>query len=83
MQYVFVNENKELMIFTLRCVAGELEIILVSDNINEIERQGRLQLLKKIMHHSKLYSWKGLIVFYAVWLGKIGRTIPYRFWLPM
>ena len=51
-------------------VAGELETVLC-DNIDNIEKQGRLQLLRKIIYYSNVYSWKGLLAFYAAWLRKI------------
>ncbi|CAG2202654.1 unnamed protein product [Mytilus edulis] len=71
LQYEYVNEqvsfnNLDMKLFT----AGELEIITRAD-ISEIERKGRLNLLKKITYYSQIYSWKGLLAFYAAWLRKI------------
>ncbi|CAC5414964.1 unnamed protein product [Mytilus coruscus] len=71
LQYEYVNEqvsfnNLDIKLFT----AGELEIITRAD-ISEIERKGRLNLLKKITYYSQIYSWKGLLAFYAAWLRKI------------
>lgn len=71
LQYEFVNESVSFndldpKLFT----AGELEII-TSKNISEKERSGRLNLLKKITYYSNIYSWKGLLSFYAAWLRKI------------
>ena len=47
-------------------VAGELEIILSCKN--EKEKQGRLQLLKKLSYYYELYEWKALLQFYAAWI---------------
>ncbi|CAG2201812.1 unnamed protein product [Mytilus edulis] len=71
LQYEFVNESVSFndldpKLFT----AGELEII-TSKSISEKERSGRLNLLKKITYYSNIYSWKGLLSFYAAWLRKI------------
>ena len=71
LQYEYVNEqvsfnDLDMKLFT----AGELEII-TSSNISESERKGRLNLLKKITYYSQVYSWKGLLAFYAAWLRKI------------
>ncbi|CAC5406793.1 unnamed protein product [Mytilus coruscus] len=69
--YEFVNESVSFndldpKLFT----AGELEII-TSKNISEKERSGRLNMLKKITYYSNIYSWKGLLSFYAAWSRKI------------
>ena len=41
-------------------VAGELEIIS-NKKIDEIEKTGRIKLLKKISYYTELYEWKGRI----------------------
>ena len=48
-------------------VAGELEIIS-EDSLSSKEKQGRLQLLKKIVYYYSTYEFKGLKAFYAAWL---------------
>ena len=51
-------------------VAGEIEII--SDpKIKEIERLGRLKLLKKIMYNNTCYEFNTLKSFYAACLREI------------
>ncbi|CAC5373238.1 unnamed protein product [Mytilus coruscus] len=71
LQYEFVNESVSFNDLDPKLLtAGELEII-TSKNISEKERSGRLNLLKKITYYSNIYSWKGLLSFYAAWLRKI------------
>jgi len=45
-------------------VAGELKIIS-NKKIDEIEKTGRIKLLKKISYYTELYEWKGIKKFYA------------------
>ena len=57
-------------------IAGELEIIS-ADDITKIEKQGRLEFLKKLIYYSNTYELSGLKAFYAAWsremeLGKKG-----------
>lgn len=40
-------------------VAGELEIIS-SRNIDKVEKNGRIKLLKKIAYYFELYEWNGI-----------------------
>jgi hypothetical protein len=40
-------------------VAGELEIIS-SRNIDKVEGNGRIKLLKKIAYYFELYEWNGI-----------------------
>jgi hypothetical protein len=71
LQYEFVNDSvsfKDLDITLF--IAGELEII-TSKGISEKENAGRLNLLKNITYYCNIYSWKGLLSFYAAWLRKI------------
>jgi hypothetical protein len=71
LQYEFVNDSvsfKDLDITLF--IAGELEII-TSKGISEKENVGRLNLLKNITYYCNIYSWKGLLSFYAAWLRKI------------
>lgn len=71
LQYEYVNESLEFKDLDMkRFIAGELEII-TSGQISEIEKRGRLLLLKKIVYYTSVYSWKGLLSFYAAWLRKI------------
>ena len=71
LQYEFVNDNVEFNNLDMKqFIAGELEII-TSKNISDSERQGRLRLLKKIVYYTNVYTWKGLLAFYAAWLRKI------------
>lgn len=71
LQLEFVNDHIDYHNLNMQqFVAGELEIIL-NGNIDDEEKQGRLELLKKIMYYSHVYSWKGLLTFYAAWLRKI------------
>ena len=51
-------------------IAGELEIIS-SKKIKEVERSGRLNLLKKIMYLNTSYDFKTLKAFYAACLNEI------------
>jgi hypothetical protein len=51
-------------------VAGELEIIS-SRNIDKVEKNGRIKLLKKIAYYFELYEWKGIKKLYAHIIGKI------------
>ena len=50
-------------------VAGELEIISSCKNV--LEKEGRLQLLKKMSYYYELYDWKALLQFYAAWIRRI------------
>lgn len=45
-------------------VAGELEIIS-SRNIDKVEKNGRIKLLKKIAYYFELYEWNGIKKLYA------------------
>ena len=51
-------------------IAGELEVISES-SISSLERQGRINLLKKIVYYTGTYNIKGLKAFYAAWLREI------------
>ena len=51
-------------------VAGELEII-TSPHVEEVEREGRLHLLKEIVYLSRGYSWDVLRNVYASILSKV------------
>ena len=71
LQYEFVNDNIEYNDLDMKLfIAGELEII-TGKNISDVEKQGRLDLLKRIVYYTNVYSWKGLLAFYAAWLRKI------------
>ena len=51
-------------------IAGELEIISNS-RINEVERSGRINLLKKMMYLNTSYDFRTLKSYYAAWLNEI------------
>ena len=45
-------------------VAGELEIV-TSPNVGQIEKKGRLNLLKKIAYYTETYEWEGIKKLYT------------------
>ena len=51
-------------------MAGEISII-AADDLSELEKKGRLNLLQKIIYYSNTYEFKGLKAFYAAWLREI------------
>lgn len=71
LQHELVNASVKFVDLDLKLfIAGELEII-TNDDISEIEKAGRLSLLKKITYYSKIYSWKGFLNFYVALLREI------------
>ena len=71
LQFEFVEKQVKYdqLNFQLFC-AGELEIISDPD-IDETEKSGRLELLKKIIYYYSTYEFKGLKAFYAAWIREI------------
>ena len=53
-------------------IAGELGIIS-EDDISEVEKQGRIDFLKKIVYYSAMYEFKGLKAYYAAFIRDIER----------
>ena len=53
-------------------IAGELGIIS-EDDISEVEKQGRIDFLKKIVYYSAMYEFKGLKAYYAAFVRDIER----------
>ena len=71
LQYEFVNKEVKFEDLDYRLfIAGELEVISES-SISSSERQGRINLLKKIVYYTGTYEFKGLKAFYAAWLREI------------
>ena len=71
LQYEFVNKEVKFEYLDYRLfIAGELEVISES-SISSSERQGRINLLKKIVYYTGTYEFKGLKAFYAAWLREI------------
>ena len=65
LQYEYAGSNVKFdeLQFNL-FVAGELEIIS-NKKIDEIEKTGRIKLLKKISYYTELSEWKGIKKLYA------------------
>ena len=65
LQYEYAGSNVKFdeLQFNL-FVAGELEIIS-NKKTDEIEKTGRIKLLKKISYYTELHEWKGINQFYA------------------
>ena len=53
-------------------IAGEL-VIISEDDISEVEKQGRIDFLKKIVYYSSVYEFKGLKAYYAAFVRDIER----------
>ena len=71
LQFEYVNKQVTFEELDYRMfIAGELEVISESD-ISKTERNGRINLLKKIVYYSSTYDFKGLKAFYAAWLREI------------
>lgn len=71
LKYEFINSNISFEKLDLNLfIAGELEIIS-SPKIKEVERSGRINLLKKIMYLSTSYDFKTLKSYYAACLNEI------------
>ena len=71
LQYEFVNKEMKFEDLDYRLfIAGELEVISEA-SISSSEKQGRINLLKKIIYYTGTYEIKGLKAFYAAWLREI------------
>ena len=65
LQYEYAGSNVKFYELQFNLfVAGELEMIS-NKKIDEIEKTGRIKLLKKISYYTELYEWKGVKQFYA------------------
>lgn len=71
LKYEFISSNISFEKLDMNLfIAGELEII-GSSKIKEVERSGRINLLKKIMYLSTSYDFKTLKSYYAACLNEI------------
>ena len=71
LQYEYVNKQVKFDELDFKLfLAGEISII-AADDLSELEKKGRLNLLQKIIYYSNTYEFKGLKAFYAAWLREI------------
>ena len=73
LQFEFVSKQLKYDDLDMKqFIAGELGIIS-EDDISQVEKQGRIDFLKKIVYYCSMYEFKGLKAYYAAFVRDIER----------